>query len=160
ENLLQPPHELKRSLRVLVVGVRVQVAETGQRGQALVYPRVVLHRAGAERVEARVDAERAVRESRDVPYDLRLRELGEPRRTRAAERLGQLRHRELGARRTSGSPPRARALEDQRRRAPRGAGLGRDAHPHTSSSTLARRSTSATLFFSVTAASRTSSMPS
>ena len=64
EDLLEPPHELERALRRLVLLVRMQVAETGQRRGPLVHARVVLHRARAERVEARVDAERAVGESR------------------------------------------------------------------------------------------------
>ena len=85
EDALQAPHELERALRVLVVGVWMQVAEAGQPGEPLVHPRVVLHRARAERVEARVDAERPVGERGEVPHDLGLRELGQPWRRRAAK---------------------------------------------------------------------------
>ena len=158
EDLLQVPHELERALRVLVLGVRVEVAEARKRGEPLVHARVVLHRAGAERVEARVDAERAVGQSGEVAHDLRLGELRKPRGARAAQRVGKLRNGQIGTRRAARAAPGARALEDERRVAPRGSGLA--AHPHTSASTSARRSMSSTDRFSVTATSSTSSMPS
>ena len=60
--------------------MRVQVAEPRKPGRALVHARVVLHRAGAERIEARVDAEGAVGERREVADELGLRELGKARR--------------------------------------------------------------------------------
>ena len=157
EHALQVPHQLERALGVLVLRVRVEVAEAGKRREPLVHARVVLHRAGAERIEAGVDAERAVGERREVADDLRLRELGQARRSRPAQRVGQLGDGQVGARRTTGAATRAGALEDERRRSPGAPGL---AHAHTSASTSARRSTSATLFFSVTATRSTSSMPS
>ena len=80
EDLLQPPHQLERALRAVLLLVRVQVAEAGQRDDALVDARVVLHRAGAERVEARVDPEVARRELGEVADELGLGELGQPRR--------------------------------------------------------------------------------
>ena len=158
EDLLQVPHQLERALRVLVLRMRVQVAEPRERGRALVDARVVLHGARAERVEARVDAEGAVGERREVPHDLRLGELGKARRMCAAQAVRELGDGEVGSRRAPGSATRARALEDERRVAPGASRLG--AHAHTSSSTAASRSTSSTLFFSVTDTSRTSSMPS
>ena len=130
EDPLQVPHELERALRVLVVGVRMQVAEAGKRCEPLVHARVVLHRAGAERIEAGVDAERAIGERREVADDLRLGELGQPGRARAAQRVGNLRHREVRPRRPAGATAGARPLEDQRRLAP---GASRfDAHVQTS----------------------------
>ena len=57
EDLLEAPHQLERALRALLLLQRVQVAEAGRTDDALVDARVVLHRAGAERVEAGVDAE-------------------------------------------------------------------------------------------------------
>ena len=85
EDRLQVPHELERALRALVLLVRVEVAEAREPPDALVDARVVLHRAGAERVEAGVDAERAVGERRDVADDLGLGDLGQARRPRAAQ---------------------------------------------------------------------------
>ena len=63
EDLLQPPHQLERALRALFLLERVEVAKAGQVDDPLVDPRVVLHRAGAERVEAGVDPERARRDA-------------------------------------------------------------------------------------------------
>ena len=98
EDLLQVPHQLERALGVLVLRMRVQVAEPRERGSALVDARVVLHRAGAERVEARVDPEGAVGERREVPHDLRLGELGKARRVCPAQAGGKLGDREVGSR--------------------------------------------------------------
>ena len=77
---LEVPLELERTLRRVVVGERVQVAEAAKADQPLVDPRVVLHRAGAEGVEAGVDAEVPGRELREVAEHLGLGDLGEPRR--------------------------------------------------------------------------------
>ena len=49
---LQQPHQLQRALGAARVLGRVQAGVAGQRRDPLVEPRVVLHRAGAERVEA------------------------------------------------------------------------------------------------------------
>jgi hypothetical protein len=76
QRLLQPPHQLERSLDRVLVLVRMQVAKAGQHREPLVDARVVLHRARAEGVEARVDPEVARRELGEVPDDLRLGELG------------------------------------------------------------------------------------
>ena len=86
EDLLQPPHELERALRVLVL-LRAGAGRGSPAApaSALVDARVVLHRAGAERVEARVDAEGAVGERGEVADDLGLGELREARRPRAGE---------------------------------------------------------------------------
>ena len=57
QGALQAPHQLQRPLGALRVlrGVKARVA--GQRGDPLVESRVVLHRAGAERIGARVEVE-------------------------------------------------------------------------------------------------------
>ena len=122
------PHELERSLGALVLLVRVEVAESGQPPDPLVDARVVLHRAGAERVEAGVDAERAVRERRDVANELRLGELGQARGACAAELGRQLGLRQAVVRHASRAPPRSGALEDQRRVRPSPTRLGHHEH--------------------------------
>ena len=98
QDLLEPPHQLERALNRLLVLVGMQVPEAGKHREPLVDARVVLHRAGAERIEARVDAEVARRELREVPDDLGLGELGEPRRNLAAQLVRHLRRREVVAR--------------------------------------------------------------
>ena len=72
QRLLQVPHQLERALRALGVLQRVQARVAGQRGGALVQARVVLHRARAERVEARVEVEVALGDADVVAHDLRL----------------------------------------------------------------------------------------
>ena len=124
----------------------------GSGDDSLVDPRVVLHRAGAERVEAGVDAEVPIRERREVPDELGLADLGQSRRALAAElrrhlRRGQVVRRARGRR---GGPDGS-----SRRSAPPG-----QLHPATARSVSASRSTSAGVRFSVSATSRTSSMPS
>ena len=84
EDLLQPPHQLERALRAVLLLQRVEAREPGKRCEALVDPRVVLHRAGSERIEARVDAEVARRQLGEVPDELELRHLGQPGRLTAA----------------------------------------------------------------------------
>ena len=82
---LQPPHQLERALRALRRLQRVQPRVAGQRGDALVQARVVLHRARPERVEAGVEVEVATREPVVVADDLRLRDLGQLRRARSQQ---------------------------------------------------------------------------
>ena len=93
EDLLQLPHQLERALRPVVLLERMEVAEAGQRDDPLVDPRVVLHRAAAERVEAGVDPEVAIGERGEVADDLVLGHLGEARRPLASKLGGKLRHR-------------------------------------------------------------------
>src|SRR5438552_9429030 len=57
---------------------RMDVGEPGQACQFLVEPRVVLHRAGAERIEPGVYRVVLLRKPREVPHDLRL---AKPRQT-------------------------------------------------------------------------------
>ena len=113
EDLLQLPHQLERALRALVLLVRVQRREAGERGDALVDPRVVLHRAGAERVEAGVDAEVAVGEVREVADDLVLGQLGQPRRLLARERGRHLGHGQAVVREATGAAARLALLVDE-----------------------------------------------
>ena len=148
EDLLQLPHQLQRALRALVFLVRVQVGEPGQRDHALVDARVVLHRAGAERVEAGVDPEVPIGEIREVADDLVLGQLGQARRLLAREARRHLGYGQAVARHPSCPPARLALLVDQLHQ------------PHTSASTSASRSTSAGVRFSVSATSRTSSSPS
>ena len=109
QGLLQQPHQLERALGAPRVLRRVQPGVAGQRRDPLVEARVVLHRAGAERVEAGVEVEVAAREAVVVADDLRLGDLGQPRRLRSQQvRRDQLLERGLwdfraGQRR--GTPP-------------------------------------------------------
>ena len=95
EGALESPHQLEGSLTTLDLLMRVKIAESRQRGQQLVDPRVVLHGAGAERVEARVDAEVAGGELREVAQQLRLRKLRKPWRLPPAELGRDLDRREV-----------------------------------------------------------------
>ena len=113
EDLLQLPHQLERALGALVLLVRVQRREAGERGDALVDARVVLHRAGAERVEAGVDAEVAVGEVREVADDLVLGQLRQPRRLLARERGGHLGHGQAVVREATGAAARLALLVDE-----------------------------------------------
>ena len=74
---LEAPHQLERALRPLRVLCGVQAGVSGQRRDALVDPRVVLHRAGAERVGPGVEVEVAAREAVVVADDLGLGDFGE-----------------------------------------------------------------------------------
>ena len=72
QRTLQVPHQLERALGVLRVLQGVQARVAGERGDALVQARVVLHRARAERIEARVQVEVALGDADVVAHDLRL----------------------------------------------------------------------------------------
>ena len=157
EDPLQRPHQLERTLGAFVLLMGVQIPESGQPSDALVDPRVVLHRAGAERVEARVDAERPVCERREVANELGLGELRQSRSAGTSEPGRQLGLRQAVVRHASGASTRPGALEDQRRVVPGASGLG---HASTSSSVRASRSMSSGVRLSVTATRSTSSIPS
>jgi len=157
EDSLQRPHQLERTLGAFVLLVGVEIPESGQPSDALVDPRVVLHRAGPEGVEARVDAERPIRERRDVADELGLGELGQTRSAGACELRGQLGLRQAVVRHASGTSTRSRALEDQRRVVPGASGLR---HASTSSRVFASRSMSSGVRLSVTATRSTSSISS
>ncbi len=86
QRALQAPHELERALCAGRVLARVQPGVAGQRRDPLVQARVVLHRARAERIEARVEVEVALREPHVVAHELGLAHLGEPRGPGAAQR--------------------------------------------------------------------------
>ena len=125
--LLELVHQLQRALGALGVLQRVQARVAGQRGDALVQLRVVLHRARAERVEAGVEVEVALGEPVVVADDLRLGDLRQLRRLGAAEAARAAascaRARRARARRTRAGPawtsrrssPRGRAASASRR---------------------------------------------
>src|SRR5262245_32434956 len=121
----------------------MQVAEAGQVHDPLVHARVVLHRAGPEWVEARVDAEGAVGKRGEVPQELRLRDLRQPGRARTAELFRHLSRWEVGPRERRSSAAWPRLLVDELHAA----------------STSTSRSISAVVRFSVTATSSASSRP-
>src|SRR2546422_1722275 len=91
----------------------MKVPEAGQHHQTLVDARVVLHRAGPERIEARVDPEVASRELGEVPQELGLRELREARRLGPAELFGDLDRRQVLAGGLAAAPAGLRLLEDE-----------------------------------------------
>ena len=70
-------HQLEQPLHASPGLERVGVREARQARQRLAESGVVLHRAGAERVEAAVDTEVAMGESLVVAHDVELRELGQ-----------------------------------------------------------------------------------
>ena len=119
ERLLEVPHQLERALGVLGVLKRMQPRVAGQRRHPLVQLRVVLHRAGAERIEALVQVEVLRRERRVVPDQLRLRDLGQlggalARHSRGQELLDRhLGH--IGRRRDEGAAAAPGALVDRER---------------------------------------------
>ncbi len=114
--LLQQPHQLQRPLGALGVLGRVQAGVAGQRRHPLVEPRVVLHRAGAERVEAAVEVEVAARELVVVADDLRLGDLRQARRL-GAQQVGRDQLLERAARelRRRAAPRRAGPASTSRR---------------------------------------------
>src|SRR5262249_48518288 len=143
EGFLEAPHQLERSLCRVLVLERVEVAEPRCHDEPLVDPRVVLHRARAEWVKARVDAEIARRELREMAEDLRLGELPETGGGRAAQVVGALRRGEVDARRPAALATRLRLFEDE-------------LHAVSASTS---RSMSSGVFRSVTATSNASSRP-
>ena len=102
EDLLQAPHQLERSLGGVLLLKRMHVPEPRQVDDALVHPRVVLHRARPERIEAGVDAERAIGERREMPDELRLGDLGQAGRPRAAKFFRDFRQRQARLRQGRG----------------------------------------------------------
>src|SRR5262249_15071450 len=90
EDLLQPPHQLECALGAVLLLQRVEAREARERGEALVDPRVVFHRARAERIEAGIYAEVPGRDLGEVADQLELRYLGQARWLAAAELLGEL----------------------------------------------------------------------
>ena len=119
---LQAPHQLQRALGALGVLRRVQPGVAGKRGDLLVEPRVVLHRARAERIRARVEVEVAPRDPVVVADDLGLGDLGQARALGAQQALGdQLGERRLveavgvGRRQHGRAPALDRALVDRGR---------------------------------------------
>ena len=64
QDLLELPLELEGALRGVVLDERMELREPRQPDEPLVDARVVLHRAAAEGIEARVDPEVARRELR------------------------------------------------------------------------------------------------
>ena len=117
QRLLELPHQLQRALGALGRLGRVQPRVARQRRDALVQLRVVLHRARAERVEAGVEVEVALREPVVVAHDLRLGDLRQLRRLGAAQVVREqavlVGDVELG--RDERAPARLRLLEDRHR---------------------------------------------
>src|SRR5450756_2702005 len=94
----------------------MQAGEALQTADHLVDLGVVLHRAGAERIAAALDAEVERREVREVTQEVQFADLGEARRGRATQAgRHQLAHRDLGhvgGGQAVGAPVAARLLVD------------------------------------------------
>ena len=74
--VLEAPHQLQRALRLPRVLEGVEPGVPVERGDALVELGVVLHRARAQRVEARVEVEVALGQAVVMAHDLGLGDLG------------------------------------------------------------------------------------
>ncbi len=118
KRLLEFVHELEESLDRFLRKVGVRLGESGERGGHLVDLRVVLHRAGTERVETGIDPIVPLREAGVVPHDLHLVEFGHPRDILAEEFGGNDRFRRnlrhLAARKGEARAPRRALLEEER----------------------------------------------
>ena len=109
EHLLELVREREDALRRAVRLTRMHVGK--EPGDAVVHLRVVLHRAGAERIHPGIDRIVQLREVRVVAHDLRLRQLRQPQRCRSPERV-----RDLGGLvrpHVPAAPSRSRELEEQ-----------------------------------------------
>ena len=92
----------QRPLAIRLVLHRVQVRKPRQRRGPLVDLRVVLHRAGAERIEVVVHGKVAMRQVRVMPHHVKLPDLRQPGLGERGERRVQLRR---AARRTRADRP-------------------------------------------------------
>src|SRR5207247_6089029 len=113
QSVLELGAEPERALGALLILKRVQVTEAGECGEPLVDARVVLHRAGAEGVEARVDAEVACRELGEVAHEIRLRQLRQPGCFGSAKLAGDLRYGKIRDRRPARATAADRFLVDE-----------------------------------------------
>ena len=115
ERLLETPGQLERPLRNLLGRERVSRGKSGEPRDFLVGPRVVLHRARAQRIERLVDGEIQPREPREVARHFHLRDLSLSLDLAAPEPLGDREGRRYVERR-QGVPdlPLSGALEDER----------------------------------------------
>ena len=82
EGALQPPQELQDALRRPIRLERMEALESGQRRDGLGDLRVVLHRAGTQGIHPGVEAVVHLRETRVVPDEIDLGDLGQARAAR------------------------------------------------------------------------------
>ena len=95
--LAELPHELEGALRQRLRLIGVQPGEALELSRRLVETRVVLHRAGAQRVAAAVHSEVERREAGEVAYDVDFAHLRQPRRRLAAQAVrDEVVERDLG----------------------------------------------------------------
>ncbi len=120
QRLLEQPHQLQRPLCPPRVLRRMQASVSGKRRHTLIQTRVVLHRAGAKRIEARVEVEVAAREPVVMTDDLRLGDLGQVGRLLAQQvggnQLVEGALRDFGFGKHRGAAPGLRLLIDRQRR--------------------------------------------
>ena len=124
EDALEPPGQLEGALGHRLRSEGVRRGEARQARHLFVRPRVVLHRAGAQRIETLVDRKVQPREPREVAGDLDLGDLGFPGDLAATQRLGDRdRRRHVQRRqRVADLSLAASARRPAARRAARGAG--------------------------------------
>ncbi len=113
ERALEFVHYLERALGEFVGRKRMQLGELAPRDDRIVYARVVLHRARAQRVEAEVDSERSMRELRIVADDVELAVVRQ-REIVAHDRFGQKGFERLSALEIMVGASLLTELEDQR----------------------------------------------
>ncbi len=116
QEFLQLVQTGEESLAVYFRRERVPREELGQHRVLITGLRVVFHRARAERIEVRVDAEIALRQAREVPHGVELADLRERGALCAAKALRQVRRcvGVLGARPLIGRAAAGyRVFEDQ-----------------------------------------------
>ena len=118
ELALELPGELEEALQQGHGLHRVRRGKASQSRDLLVDLRVVLHRAGAERIEAEVDRGVPGREPREVPDHVHFGELREPFEILAQRRASQHRRGvalgDVARRERESDAPRTAALEAQR----------------------------------------------
>jgi hypothetical protein len=116
EAILQELHDAQRTLAERLRQIGMRIRNSLNRRDRLVHPRVVLHRAGAERIHAEVDRIVPCRQPREVANDLDLAHLRHHAKITAQAIAQQRRgiHRwHIQLRQPISLLPRRRLLEDQ-----------------------------------------------
>ncbi len=117
QQLLERVEQGEQALHALGRAERMCRREAGQARDPLVQLGVVLHRAGAEGIEAEIDRRVPGGEACEVADDVHLRHLGQARQVGAGERPEQLRDvggRDVGRRHLGAAAAGPAALEQQR----------------------------------------------
>ena len=113
QHLLQLVHELQRALDRGGILERVDTGEAGIAGDRLVDLRVVLHRAGAERIHVDVDGVVLLADPGVMADDVDLADLG-PVKAVTQHIRGKFGFGDVGRWQMHGAPPAAAEFVDQR----------------------------------------------